>query len=83
MDKSIHIETFTASSCMLSPQFPELLLTSSCTVHSRKFPTSHRYTSTIALQCYRVDFGIQKIDAGVPVPVYDEAARIASVGSIR
>ena len=39
MDRYIHIEKIPASTCMLLAMTCHNLLTSSCTVHSRKFPT--------------------------------------------
>ena len=65
MDKYIHIEilkVFTNFSyCFILYAFAitsNTLLTSSCTVHSRKFPTSHRYMPTNTYLCYFVGYCI-------------------------
>ena len=48
MDKCVHIEKIPASTCMLWILTSQNLLTSSCTVHRRKFPCSPRYMLTFA-----------------------------------
>ncbi len=69
MDRYIHIEKIPASACMLLAMTCYNLLTSSCTVHRLKFPTSHRYILTLALLCYFVSLTISKIKACIKVPI--------------
>ena len=38
-----------------------ILLAGPCTLHSRKFPTSHRYILTFALGCDFVSFDISQV----------------------
>ena len=69
MDRYIHIEKIPASTCMLLAMTCHNLLTSSCTVHRLKFPTSHRYILTLALLCYSVSLTISKVKTCIKVPI--------------
>ena len=83
VSKCTHIEIFTASSCMFSwlQKIYNSLLAGSCTLHSRKFPTSHRYTPTIAcLGCF-VGFGISQVQACIEVSIF-YIATIALINSV-
>ena len=46
-----------------------ILLTSSSTLHSRKFQASHRYILTSACLCDFVSFGIPQIEACVIISI--------------
>ena len=69
MDRYTHIEKIPASTCMLLVMTCHNLLTSSCTVHRRKLPTSHRYILTLALLCYSVSLTISKVKTCIKVPI--------------